>query len=143
MAQFDWFRPGYELVSVEMEWNVQVPFFQTTKGKGQRLDSPVFSPQETPDSKWQLYVSDTSHSLGIYAFHCNSTEEGVNFFEPVLVKMSILNNRRQKVFQQMVSSSATSTNYVEFHLSKEDLIKSNSQQSYGSLSLYFKILTHV
>jgi speckle-type POZ protein len=32
---------------------------------------------------------------------------------------------------------------VEFHLSKEDVIKSNSQQSDGSLTFYCKILTHV
>ncbi len=42
----------------------------------------------------------------------------------------------------MVSSAPTIT-YVEFNLSKEDLIKSNSQQVDGSLTFYCKILTHV
>ncbi len=40
-------------------------------------------------------------------------------------------------------SSATTIHYVEFNLSKEDLIKSNSQQSDGSLTFYCKFLTHV
>ena len=143
MAQvFNWIRPGYELVTVELEWNVQVPFLQTKDGKGESLDSPLFSPQETPNSKWKLQVCDASHSLRIYAYHYNSNGGSVNFVEPVLVKMSILNKRRQKVFQQMVSSAPT-THCVEFYLSKEDLIKSNSQQSDGSLTFYCKILTHV
>jgi speckle-type POZ protein len=142
MAQFN-IRPGYELVTVKLEWNVQVPFLQTTDGKGQLLNSHVFSPQETPNSKWKLQVCDRSHSLVIYACHYNSTREIVDFVEPVLMKLSILNNRRQKVFQQMVSS-ATTKHYVEFNLSKEDLIKSNShQQSDGSLTFYCKVLTYV
>jgi speckle-type POZ protein len=125
-----------------LEWNVQVPFLQTTDGIGQLLESPLFSPQETPNSKWQLEVYDVRHSLRIVTLHCNSTEQEVNFVEPVLVKLSILNNRRKKVFQQMVSSAPT-TYYVQFNFSKEDLIKSNSQQSDGSLTFYCKILTHV
>ncbi len=39
-------------------------------------------------------------------------------------------------------SSAPTIYFVEFYLSKEDLIKSNSQQSDGSLTFYCKILTH-
>jgi speckle-type POZ protein len=139
---FNLIRPGYELVTVKLEWNVQVPFPQTTDGKRKKLNSPLFSPQETPNSKWKLRVSDGNHSLRIYLYHFNSTGGSVNFVEPVLVKMSILNNRRQKVVQQMISSAPT-TFYVEFNLSKEDLVKSNSQQSDGSLTFYCKILTHV
>jgi speckle-type POZ protein len=141
---FNLIRPGYELVTVKLEWNVQVPFPQTTDGDGTLLYSPVFSPQETPNSKWQLQVVVGSHSLKIVTFRfChNSTEQVVDFVEPVLVKLSILNNRRQKVFQQMVSSTPTAR-CVIFDLPKEDLIKSNSQQSDGSLTFYCKILTHV
>jgi hypothetical protein len=58
MTQVFNIRPGYELVTVELEWNVQVPFLQTTDGKGQDLNSPLFSPQETPNSKWKLGVND-------------------------------------------------------------------------------------
>jgi speckle-type POZ protein len=143
MAQvFNWIRPGYELVTVKLEWNVQVPFLQTTDGIGQLLESPLFSPQETPNSKWQLEVYDVRHSLRIVTLHCNSTEQEVNFVEPVLVKLSILNNRRKKVFQQIVSSAPTVC-YVEFYLSKEDLIKPDSRQPDRTLTFYCKILTHV
>ena len=110
MAQtevFNWIRPGYELVTVKLEWNVQVPFLQTTDGKGKKSISPLFSPQETPNSKWQLLVAavwdddwyddwDKGRGRGeitITANHRNSTG-CVNFVEPALVKPSILNNRR-------------------------------------------------
>jgi speckle-type POZ protein len=142
MAQVFNIRPGYKLVTVKLEWNVQVPFLQTADGYGKILESHLFPPQETPNSKWQLQVWDGSDSLIIYPYHYNSTGGCVNFVEPVLVKLSILNNRRKKVFQQIVSS-APPTYHVEFYLSKEDLIKSNSQQSDGSLTFCCKILTHV
>ena len=120
---FNWIRPGYELITFKLEWNVQVPFLQTIDGSGQPLESPFFSTQVTLNSKWKLQVLDASHSLRIYAYHCNSTRgTWVNFVEPVLVKLSILNNRRQKIFQQMVSSAPT-ISCVQFDLSKEDLIK--------------------
>jgi speckle-type POZ protein len=139
---FNLIRPGYELVTVELEWNVQVPYLQTTDGMGQHLESILSSPQETPNSKWRLYVQD-GKKLRILTCHFNSTGRGwVNFVEPVLVKMSILNNRRKKVFQQ-TGSSAPTTYYVDFNLSKEEIIKSKCQQSDGSLTFYCKILTHV
>jgi speckle-type POZ protein len=156
MAQVFNIRPGYELVTVKLKWNVQVPFLQTTDGSDKSLNSIVFSPwgkhllfgvscaQETPNSKWKLLLFDQMNTrVRIYVCHYNSTDGAhANFVEPVLVKLSILNNKRNKVFQQMVSSAPT-THCVEFYLSKEDLIKSNSQQSDGSLTFYFKILTHV
>ncbi len=146
---FAWFRPGYELVTVRLSWNVQVPFLQTISyfslndQNGNRLESPLFSSQETPNSKWKLLVYDRGTKIEINAVHRDSTGGGVVFFfEPALVKLSILNNRRQKVIQQTVSSAPIG-NYVEFYLSKEDLIKSGGQQVDGSLTLYCKILTHV
>ena len=52
---FNWIRPGTmdELVNVKLEWNVQVPFLQTTDGLGVKLLSPLFSPQETPRNSKQ------------------------------------------------------------------------------------------
>ena len=97
-------RPGYELVSVKLKWNIQVPFLQTN-GNGKMWESILFSPQQTPNSKWKLQVCDGSHFLRIYACHYNSTGGSVNFVEPVLVKLSITNNSIKKVFQQMVSSA--------------------------------------
>ena len=139
-AAFDWTRPGYELVNVKLQWNVKVPFLQTTDGGSQQLNSIVFSPQETPNSNWQLQLYDRRNSLGIITYHCNSTEGRVNFVEPVLVKLSILNKRGKKDFQQMVSSDPTCT-CVAVSFSKEDLVK--CQQADGSLTFYCKILTHV
>jgi speckle-type POZ protein len=141
---FNWIRPGYELVTVKLEWNVQLPFFATIGGNGGTLKSHLFSPQETPNSKWQLLVYDYANYITIYPYpyHFKSTGERANFFEPVLVKMSILNNRRKKVFQQMVSS-AQITYYATFNLSKEDIIEMKCHQEDGSYTFYCKILTHV
>jgi speckle-type POZ protein len=139
---FDWFRPGYELVNVKLLWNVKVPFLQTKDGKGQTLESPLFSPQETPNSKWVLVVSDRKTQITICTYHYDSAGELVNFVEPVQVKMSILDNRRKKVFQQMVSSNPTAF-FVEFDFSKKEFIKSKCLQSDGSLTFYCKILTHL
>jgi speckle-type POZ protein len=136
---FNWIRLGYELVNVKLEWNVQAPF--ATIERGVTLELPFFSPQETPNSKWKLKVWERNKTISIRASHYNLTRSE-NFVEPGLVKMYILNDRRQKVFQQMVSS-APNTSYVEFKLSKEDLIKSNSQQLGGSYTFYCKVLTHV
>ena len=142
MSVFNWIRPGYELVTVKLEWNVQVPFLQTGDGNGQRLDSHSFSPRETPDSEWKLGVFDYETLIGIYPYHLNSAGERTNFFEPVLVKMSILDAKRRKVLQQMVPSHPNYY-YVEFLLSKEDIFQSECQQLDGSLTFYCKIVTHV
>ena len=102
---FNWIRKGYELVTVKFEWNVQVPFLQTADGQGQMLISPMFSRQETPNNKWALEVKDKKTQITIYTYHYNNTAEIVNFVEPALVKMSILNKRRKKILQQMLSST--------------------------------------
>ncbi len=95
---FNWFRPGYELVNVKLEWNVQVPFLQSRDGKGKMLGSSLFSPQETPNSKWKLEVFDGCAQITIYASHCNSAGKEEKFLEPALVNMSIVNKRGKKKF---------------------------------------------
>jgi speckle-type POZ protein len=136
---FYWIRPGYEFVNVKLQWNVKVPFLQTTDGRGQQLNSPLFSPQETPNSKWELRVNDNGTQIEIDAYHCNSAGTNVKFLESTLVKLSILNKRGKKLLEITVSSALTT--YVKFDFSKEDLVK--CQQADGSLTFYCKILTHV
>ena len=145
MAQvFDWIRPGYELVTVKLEWNVQVPFLNTTGGYGRRfLTSPLFSSQETPNRKWKLRVVDTNGTqIIIPAFQYNSSGVLVNFVESVLVKMSILDRNGRKLFQQM-ATSPRGVNGVEFRVSKEGPMKSACQQEDGSFTFCCKIFTHV
>jgi speckle-type POZ protein len=139
---FNWIRPGYELVTAKIEWTVQMPFLQTTYGQGQMLRSHLFSPQETPNSKWALEVNDTKTQIEIYTYHYNYAGKTVNFVEPALVKMSILNKRRKKILQQMLSSNQQCS-VVTFYLSKEDIIESKCQQWDGSLTFSCKIFTHV
>jgi speckle-type POZ protein len=140
---FNWFRPGYELVTVKLLWNVQVPFLQTKDGKGQMLFSSLFSPQETPNSKWQLDVIDRKSQILINTYHCDYTEEIVDFVEPVQLKMSILNKRGKKVLQKMLQMTPNSFDDVEFFFSKKEIIESECQQPDGSLTFNCKILTHM
>jgi speckle-type POZ protein len=117
---------------------VQVPFLQ---GKGQMLESILFSPQETPNSKWKLEVVDRIPAqIEIFVLPFNPSGERINFIEPALVKISIVDRKGQKVLQQMHPSE---TNYVKFYLFKEEIIKSGGQQVDGSLNFCCKIFTHV
>ena len=140
---FNWIRPGYELVTAKLEWNVQVLFLQTKDGKGETLESPVFSSKKNPNSKWQLQVEDYDETqIIIYACHCDSEEEQyVNFVEPILVKMLILDRNGRKVLQQMLPS--TKSYYVAFEFCKEVVIKSKCQQVDGNYIFCCKIYTHV
>jgi speckle-type POZ protein len=138
---FNWIRPGYELVTAKLEWNVQAPFIQTTDGNGETLESPVFSSKTNPNSKWQLQVEDDETQINIYACHCDSIGEYVELLEPIMVKMSILDRNGRKVLHQMLPS--TKSYYVKFELSKEVLIKSQCQQVDGNYTFCCKIFTHV
>jgi speckle-type POZ protein len=137
---FNWFRPGYELVKVKLQWTIHIPLLHTKDGKSQTLKSPVFSPQETPNSKWVLLVHNTQTQITIRPYHSDSAGELEDLVEPVLMKMSILNKRGEKVLQVMVSSAPNSCDVV-FAISQGDLIK--CQQSDGSLIFNCKIITHL
>jgi speckle-type POZ protein len=143
---FNWIRPGYELVTVKLERNVPLSFLaRQTEIWPTRVRLQLTSPQETPNSKWQLHVEDHGTAITIRAKHFNSAGKCVDFVEPALVKMSIVNKKGTKVLQQMLSSTPT-TSYVTFNLSSKDLIESKCQQSDGTFTFYCKILkflTHV
>ena len=153
-------RRGYEPVTVKLQWNVKLPFFQTASRERQRHaglqsarlrfelgvrwgqhESHLFSPPETPNSKWQLEVNDHETGIRINLFHYNSAGELENFVEPTLVKMSILNERGNKVLQQRLQS-IPSCYFVSFKFSKEEIITSEYQQSDGTFTFYCKILSH-
>ncbi len=72
----NWIRPGYELVTVRLQWNVQVPTLQT-EDKGQRgqLSSSLFSPQETPNTKWELRLYERGTCILIFVSQCDSEGE--------------------------------------------------------------------
>ena len=153
-------RRGYEPVTVKLQWNVKLPFFQTASRERQRHaglqsarlrfelgvrwgqhESHLFSPPETPNSKWQLEVNDHETGIRINLFHYNSAEELDYFVEPALVKMSILNERENKVLQQRLQS-IPSCYHVEFKFSKDEIITSEYQQLDGTFTFYCKILSH-
>ena len=143
MAVFNGFRPGYELIKVEFEWNVQVPFLQSTDADNlKQINSSLFSPRETPDSQWILSLYDEKTYMSIRTWHYNSAGKNVYIADPVLVKISILNKKKKKIIQQILSSKPNSLALV-FDFPKEDVIKSDCQQENGSYTFLCKILCHV
>jgi speckle-type POZ protein len=138
---FNWFRPGYELVEAKFEWKVQVPFLQNTDGNGEKLISPLFSPEETPNSNWELQVFNKGTHISIFVFHYNSAGKKETFVEPVQVKMSILDKNGRKIFHQMFPSS-TDQFVVKFHVYKVSVMKECIQED-KSLLFCCKIFTHV
>ena len=141
---FNWIRKGYELFTVRLQLNVKAPLLNTTDGCGEKLlsSTPMFSPPETPKSKWRLAVYDWGKNIKIFAFHFNSVGKAEKFVEPALVKMSILDRNGRKVIQKMIPSSPNLPS-VMFLLSKEGLMKSACQQEDGSFTFCCKIFTHV
>jgi speckle-type POZ protein len=148
--EFTWIQPGYELVDFNFEWNVQVPFLPPNEVDEEPEECPFFTPDKNPDMKWYLYLNNKgtdisiSVKLWLYEFTADKIDivDGKYFhLENILVKISLLNKERREVLQQMLPSSLREE-YVEFSLSKEDIIKSQCQQADGSFTFCCKILFH-
>ena len=137
---FKWIRPGYELVKVKLEWNVQMPYLETTD----QNEEDFSISQQTPDSQWKLLLIGDGHHLKIRAIHLDSDGISAKIVDPVLANFAILNGKGQKVLEQWVSSQPNGS-WVEVLLF---IIKINGpyseyQLSDGSLTLYCKIFSHV
>jgi hypothetical protein len=141
MVVFIWSRPGFELVKVDFVWNVQVPILQSANGNDDILESPFFSSQDTPGQQWKLALFGNS-KLHIQPVHYDSAGQAKTIVDPVLVMISIVNQRGQKLHQQ-INPSEPNSYYVLFELSKEEILKSECQQVDGSYTFYCEILSHV
>jgi speckle-type POZ protein len=149
---FNWVRQGYKLVTVKFEWIVQVPFhhlFHSTDFVTLSLESPFFSAQETPNSKWNLGLQGGPKQIRIYVSHHNSAGKPKDFIklERIFVKMSILDRKGRKFFDQQ--ALYVDTPFInpgmdfEFLLSKESLIQAECQQADESYTFCCEIFTHV
>ena len=141
--KFNWFRLGFKLVKGKYDWNVQVPLLQNRDGEDEYLISPFFPTPDTPNSQLIMGVKKSAEQIILFVLPCDSTGKERDFVEPALVKMSILNKKGTRVFQQIISSNPSDQNWIEFNLSKEQIIQSDCQQSDGSLTFCWKIYTHV
>jgi speckle-type POZ protein len=102
----------------------------------------VFSSQDECHN-WFLNLSnDNPKTLSIDVLHFDSAAYNEIIVDPVLVKLSILNGKGQKVLQQMIPSKPNAI-CVEFYLTKEDIIKTQCQQADGSYTFCCKIFSHV
>ena len=140
---FNKVRPGYKLVRINLEWNVQALNLQTTNEHRKFVaSSSFFSSQEMPDSKWKLHLYNLSGQILIQVLHYNSTGYTYeDIVEPVLVKLSILNDK-EPALRQMKSSNPDS-HFVPFEFSKVEILESNCRQMDGSYTFCCKILSHV
>jgi speckle-type POZ protein len=141
---FNWFRPGFELVKVNFQWNVQVPpFLQTTINPFEETSS-FFSSSEIPERQWRLQLFVESTQILIIAYHYNSAGQiaRANIRDPVLLKISIVNKRGQKVHQRVLQSKP-GLPFMHFKFYRADIEASDCRQSDGSLTFYCKILCHV
>jgi speckle-type POZ protein len=146
-TDFDWIRrirPGYELVKMKIDWNVRVPFLQTTYGDGKLIHSPNFTSKESPEGKWRLELFDYAMRISIYVYHQNYVGKCNTFTNPILVKMTMRNGKGQKVLQQIISCKPVRVDSnIQFRLTKEDIIRSDCLLSDGSCTFCFRILSHV
>ncbi len=88
-------------------------------------------------------MEDKTTQISIVACHHNKAGTAANIVEPVLSKMSIINEEGREVFKQMLPSTPNTPNASAFVLSKEDIIQSECQQADESLTFCWKIFTHV
>jgi speckle-type POZ protein len=151
---FNWIRPEYQLVKTKLEWNVWVPFLNTTEGNGENILSPTLTSQETPNRAWKLGLFDRSTRILINACQDDSVlnnptnnnleqlPNSANIFQPVLVKISILTRHGRDVLQQMIPSKPNCKS-VLFYLNKDDINQYECQQIDGSLTFRCKIFSHV
>ena len=140
---FQWIRPGYELVKVKMELNIWAPSLEVVDAYKEFFNAQETSSQQTPDSRWKLYLINDGPLLKIRVKHFDSGGTA-KIVDPVLVKFAILNGKGQKVLEQIISSQPNKS-WVEVLLSKNKIYGSYSeyQQSDGSLTFYCKIFSHV
>ena len=140
---FQWIRPGYELVKVKMELNIWAPSLEVVDAYKEFFNAQETSSQQTPDSRWKLYLINDGPLLKIRVKHFDSGGTA-KIVDPVLVKFAILNGKGQKVLEQIISSQPNKS-WVEVLLSKDKIYGSYSEyrQSDGSLTFYCKIFSHV
>ncbi|XP_046632054.1 speckle-type POZ protein-like [Daphnia pulicaria] len=132
-----------KVAQVNNVFNIQVPFLTTLRSPKSEsyLWSPPFSAKETPNYLWKLQLIDKVTTLGIYVVHINTEGECINIVNPVLVKLSIANQKGEKIHQQVMSSKPD-VYEVPFKLTKEEILNSNCQQANGSLTFYCEILSY-
>ena len=137
---FNWIRSGYEVVKSNFKWNVQVPFLLSTNGNGKQINSPLFSPEETPNTQWILSLCDRTTKIEIDAWLYDSTKKNLEIVDPVQMKISIINKKKKKVLQKILCSKPNSQSLI-FDFNKE--MFNTCQQENGSYTFICKILSHL
>jgi speckle-type POZ protein len=132
----------FQVSKFDVEWNVQLPCLETVALWMDPLESTLFSARETPDRLWKLILSDAGTKLSIQLF---LTTPGIPHFsnakinEPVRIKLSILNRKRQKVLQQVHGLPKQGNCNFLLHFPKIDIQQYECQQLNGSLVFYCEI----
>jgi speckle-type POZ protein len=124
------------IVKFRIKWNVQVPFVFDSEEKSQSLQSSKLYYHPYSGMRLKLHLFNKGAQISICVCHYNYEEENEGFYEPVKVKMSILNRRGHQIHSEI---SATPSFPIEFLLNKKDIIQSECQQSDNSYTFYCKV----
>jgi speckle-type POZ protein len=106
------------------------------------LESTLFSARETPDRLFKLVLSDAGTILTVQLF---LTTPGYAKFQnapavdPLRMKLSILNRKRQKVLQQVHGVRRQGGCSFILNFQKDGILQSECQQLNGSLVFYCEI----
>ena len=117
-------------------------FLKTSNGNNHgKYLSPYFSADETPNRHWMMQMNDISSNLiQICVFHYSPVLKQfirLERDETVLIEFAIIDNRGDKVHQQMKSSRSC----VEFQLSTQEVL--NCERADGSFIFYCAVQTFV
>ena len=126
------------IVKFTFEWNVQLPFLFDSDETSQSLQSSKLFYHPYSGMRLKLHLFNKGAQISICVCHYNYEEEKEGFYEPVKVKMSILNRRGHQVHREI---SSTPSFPIEFLLNKKDIIQSECQQSDNSYTFYCKVIS--
>jgi speckle-type POZ protein len=131
-----------KVAQVNNVFNIQVLFSTIQRYEYLSIMSRRFSAKETPNYLWELQLNVSNGTMiDIYVFHVNPEGVRLKIVNPVLVKLSIANQKGEKIHQQVMSSKPD-VKFVLFELTKQEILISDCQQANGSLTFHCEILSY-
>ncbi|KAI9557839.1 hypothetical protein GHT06_014588 [Daphnia sinensis] len=134
----NWCRTEYEIDKVVFEWNIQVPCFESLN-EFFGAPSMSFTPSKrNPCLKWTLTFCEDSPGFRILLESCTPHSDLAVLDEPVRVKMSLLNTKREMLFPKVtVLPKGSKAHHEVLRLDKKAL--NECLQKDGSFSIYCEI----
>ena len=130
---FNKIRPGYKLVTANLDWNFQMPFLRTQDTKSTKgIRSRFFSspdPQETGD-QWQLELHDDEEQIRINVFLSNEVN-GMPILEPIKAKIAIFNRQEREIFKEAMVTTRPYERNDKYPIELK-FVKKEGRQAYSN-----------